>query len=87
MIQSFYNNLKLQVEQAFRDIDGTKVKLNQEILQISELKTKAEETKTFVDLDDIPDLRDELIESGQSLMNKCNEYRRKHAEQKMIIDI
>lgn len=79
-IQSFYNHLKLQVEQAFHDVDETKIKLSNDILKIGDLKTKTEETKTFVDLDDIPDLRDELIESGQSLLNKCNEYRRKHVE-------
>lgn len=80
-IQAIYVSLELKVEKAFHDVDETKIKLNKEIMQIGLLKVDAENTRTFVDLDDIPDLRDTLIESGQSLINKCQYYRRKYAEQ------
>lgn len=80
-IQRFYEDLKLQVEKAFQDIDDVKDKLNKEIMQIGDLKVKTEETKTFIDLDAIPDLRNTLIQSGQNLIDKCNIYRQKHTEQ------
>lgn len=77
--EDFYDHLKAKVDQAFHDIENTKHKLNIEIAEIGELKIKTKETKTFIDLDDIPELRDTLRESAQNLIDSCNEYRRKHA--------
>lgn len=79
-INDFYQKLKLKIDTAFRDVEDTKNKLNNEVLEVGELKVKTKETKSFIDLDDIPDLRDTLRESAQNLIDDCNEYRRKHAE-------
>lgn len=79
--EDYYNHLKSKVDQAFHDIDDTKNKLNVEIVEIGELKIKTKETNSFIDLDDIPELRDTLVQSAQNLIDNCNEYRRKHTEQ------
>lgn len=79
-IQKSYDKLTLKVDQALRDVQITKHKLNREVLEIGDLKSETESTKTFVDLDFLPDLRDTLIESGQSLIDKCKEYRLKQAK-------
>lgn len=80
-IQSFYDNLRLTVDEASRNVEETKIKLNKEIIEIGDIKVKTEETKAFADLDYIPELRDTLAQSGKSLINKCNIYRQKHTEQ------
>lgn len=46
-IQSFYDNLRSTVDEASRNVEVTKNKLNKEIMQIGELKIKTEETQTF----------------------------------------
>lgn len=79
-IEQFYANLKVKIEQANGDIGTTKGKLDKELGKIRGLRAKTTATKTFVDLDDVPDLRDELIKSAQILIENCKEYRRKHAE-------
>lgn len=77
--QKFYDNLSEKVEQAFHDVDVTRGMLQKESQQIGDLKVKTEKTKTFIDLEYIPELRDTIIRSAQSLIRHCNEYRRKHA--------
>lgn len=80
-IQAFYDNLEVQVDKAFHDVDDTKTILNDEVTQIGLLKVDAENTGNFIDLDEFPDIRDTLIESGLGVINKCKEYRQHHAEQ------
>lgn len=80
-IQTFYENLKSKVDEASRNVEVTKNKLNKEIVEIGEIKVKTEETQAFADLDHIPELRDVLTQSGKGLINKCKIYRQKHAEQ------
>lgn len=80
-IQSFYDNLKSKVDEASRNVDETKKKLHKEIIEVGNLKVKTEETRTFADLDNIPELRDTLAQSGLSLINKCKIYHKRHTEQ------
>lgn len=49
-----------------------------EIHHIGEVKTKAASTKSFVELDFIKDLRDDVIGSAKELIESCNEYRQRH---------
>lgn len=77
-IEEFYETLNGKVEQAFRDIDATKKTLHSEIQSIGELKVKTKETHAFINVDDIPDLRDIVIQSMEGLIEKCMEYRTRH---------
>lgn len=77
-ITKFYENLNAKVEQAFLDIDATKNTLHTEIQHIGELKVKTKETQAFINVDDIPDLRDVVIQSIEELIQKCLEYRTRH---------
>lgn len=79
-VRKFYDKLKLKVEQAYRDVDVTKILLNFEILEIGDLKVQAKETRAFTDLDKIPELRDSLVQSAKNLIIDCFDYRRKHDE-------
>lgn len=78
-IREFYDDLVKKVSKAYADIDETKLKLKEEIRVIGDLKTQTEETKTYVNLDDLEALRDIIIESVNTLITKCNEYRERHS--------
>lgn len=78
-IKQFYGHLEDKVSKAFADIDGTKLKLKDEIRMIGDLKTQTEETRPYVDLDNVEALRDTIIESTNNLITKCNEYRERHS--------
>lgn len=78
--RKFFKGLRLKVEQAFRDVDVTKDLLNNEILEIGDLKVQTKETGAFIDLDAVPELRDTLVKSAQNLIQDCNDYRRKHTK-------
>lgn len=77
-IEEFYTNLKGKVQKAFQDIDETKKILRQEIHHIGELKTQTTETKTFIGMDDVKELKDTIIGSVHGLITKCDEYRKRH---------
>lgn len=79
-VEEFYKHLKVKVKDAFRDIDVTKNMLNLEIMEIGELKVETKETRAFLDLGDIPELRDTLMKSAESLIDNCDNYRKKHAQ-------
>lgn len=77
-IQKFYDELQSTVAKSFVDIDETKAKLKEEIRIIGDLKTQTEETRTFIGLDDTPELKSTIIESVDSLIKKCTDYRTRH---------
>ena len=84
-IKIFYDDLRSNIEHAFNDIDSTKIILKAEIQFISELKIQAEQTETFVNLDDVPTLRDIVIKSAQDLIVKCVEYQKRYIEKNDVI--
>lgn len=77
-IQKFYDELLATVSQSFTDIDETKAKLKEEIRVIGDLKTQAEETKTFIELDNTPELKETIVDSVNNLIQKCKDYRERH---------
>lgn len=77
-IQKFYDDLKGKADKAGEQIEDTKKTLHREIHHIGEIKTKTESTKSFVEMDHIKELRDEVIESAKTLIDGCNEYRQRH---------
>lgn len=83
-IETFYDNLHETVDQAANDIENTKKTLTDEIKHIGEIKVKTQETKTFVGLDDVPELRDTVIQSAHELIAKCTEYREKHIKRDFV---
>lgn len=76
-LKKFYDNLNDKVQDAMRNIVTAKVILKKEVNYISDLKVQTQQTITFVQLDDVPDLRDTVIESIRNLTTKCEEYRNK----------
>lgn len=85
LIRRFYDNLRVKIEQAFHNIEDTKKTLKMEIQHISDLKIQTEQTESFVNLDDVSDLRDIVIDSAQGLIAKCMEYRKRHVEKTELI--
>lgn len=79
-IQDFYHDLLRTIEKTFKEIDQTKTKLKEEIRIIGDLKTKTEQTKTLMELDNTPELKDSIVESVNNLINKCEDYRKRHGK-------
>jgi len=42
------------------------------------MKTKTEETKTLIPLDDLDALRDNILDDVNTLIAQCNEYQKRH---------
>lgn len=77
-IKKFYDKLQEKVQQSFDNIHKTKTTLSTEIAHIGDLKIKTQQTETFVNLDDEPEIRDVAIEYAQALIEKCEAYRKRH---------
>lgn len=80
IVKQFYYHLHIKIEHAFNNIHETKKVLKQEIQHITELKIQIQQTEMFVNLDQVPDLRDTVIDSANDLIVKCEEYRKRHIE-------
>lgn len=78
-IEDFYKKLNVLVDQSFTNIGESKDKIKDEIRVIGELKVQTEETKTYAEIDITPELKDIVIEAAQSLISKCNEYKKRIA--------
>lgn len=85
-IQKFYDDLKGKADRAGKEIEDTKKVLNQEIHHIGEIKTKAGTTKSFIELDHIKELKDDVINSAKDLIENCNEYSQRHIEKPHLRD-
>lgn len=77
-IQKFYDTLRDKADKAGEQIEDTKKILQREVHEIGEIKTKTGSTKSFVELDYIKDLKDEVIASANELIDGCKEYRKRH---------
>lgn len=76
--KQFYNDLKALIEQTSFDIIQAKQKLQNESGIVGSLRTQTEETKTYISLDDIDEIHDEIAISVLKLINKCKTYRQKY---------
>lgn len=78
-IQTFYENLTEEIKGTLTGIDNVKIKLQVEVREIGDLKTKAEETKIYVDSDDGDgSLTPIIVETVDELMANCKKYRESH---------
>lgn len=77
-IETFYDTLNGKMQQASMDIEKTKVTLKTEIHHIGTVKVKTKNTKMYVGMDEVPDLRDMVIKAAQDLIDQCEEYRKRH---------
>lgn len=56
------------------------MKIVKEIHHIGELKVQTDETRTFIGLDDVAELRETVTLSVNALIMKCDEYRKRHIQ-------
>lgn len=63
----------------FQKIDNMKGTFHTGIQHIADLVVRNENTIAYIGLEDIPELRDTIIESAKNLIAKCEEYRKRHA--------
>lgn len=79
-IEKWYKDVTAEVQNSFKNIDDTKAKLKEEIRHIGDLKVQTETTKTMVELDDTPELKEEILGSVADLIKKCKEYQTRHID-------
>ncbi|KAJ6643445.1 Hemolysin E [Pseudolycoriella hygida] len=68
------------VEQTNVDMDSTKGKLKDEVKSIGVLKVQTEETKQFIPLDYLDELRDTISESVNNLIKECDAHQKRHGK-------
>lgn len=80
-IEAYYNSLNGDISKTATDIDETKVKINEEIRAIGEMKTQAEEAQIYIEAEEGDGtMFTMIIESIDSLMTKATEYRERHKD-------
>lgn len=79
-IEKWYKDVTAEVEKSFKNIDDTKAKLKEEIRHIGDLKVQTETTKTYIELDDTPEMKEEVLTSVADLIKKCKEYQNRHMD-------
>lgn len=77
-LQKFYKASTDLVTNAFKDIDETKKKLEDEIKVMGDLKSKTKETKTYVEMDNEEAMKEFIVEAVDELIKHCKEYRERH---------
>lgn len=77
-IEKFYKDLKGELDQTSTNIGETKTKLKKEITTIGELKVQTAASKTYADLEDVPELRSAVIVEAERLISQCNKNRQIH---------
>lgn len=80
-ILNIFGNLTKTIKEETQNIDYAKDVLKLEIQHISDVKKRIKETFRFVNLDEMANLRDEVIKSAQNLIEKAQAYRAKHTNQ------
>lgn len=65
------------IRKFFENIICTKDHLTKEIRDIGDFKVQTEETKSYIKIDDIPEFKNDVVQSAQKIIAKCNEYRKK----------
>ena len=66
------------VREFFENFICTKDKISKEIREIGEFKVETEEAKTYVSIDEVPELEDTVIESVDNVISQCNLYHKKY---------
>lgn len=74
----YYKDLQKTIAKASSDIDSTKTKMRDEIRVIGQMKSKAEETKIYVEGDIDGALQKIIGAAVDSLIANCNSYRNRH---------
>lgn len=77
-VREFYENLKVQVDQAIIDVKQTQEKLTNQMKVNDELKARVSETKMYAVNGDIIGLQNSVIGSANNLIAHCDEYRYNH---------
>lgn len=62
-IADWFNDVSAEVQNSFKNIDDTKAELKEEIRRIGEIKIQAKETKSYVEIDSVAQLKETIMES------------------------
>lgn len=66
------------IREFFEQFICTKDHITKQIREIGDFKVQTEETKSYVSLDDIPELKDSVLQSTQKVITKCDEFHKKY---------
>lgn len=66
------------IREFFEQFICTKNHIAKIVQDIGDFKIQTEETKTYIALDDIPELKDSVIQTTQKVIAKCGEFHRKY---------
>lgn len=77
-IEEFYTELKTKIVTGGKQIVEIKTQLKTEVQHISNLMVQVSETESYINLDEIPDMRDEVIASVKKLMKHSSDYCTRH---------
>lgn len=77
-VKKFFLHLQALIDKTNVDIDSTKIKLENEIRAIGDLKVQTQDTKLLVPMDHLDELRDTVLQSVNNLIAQCNEYQKRH---------
>lgn len=79
-IAEWFNDVSAEVQNSFKNIDDTKAELKEEIRRIGEIKIQAKETKSYVEIDYVAQMKETIMESVADLIAKCKDYRFRHID-------
>lgn len=77
---AFFVDLKSIVDHSIRDMDETKKTLIAEIKETKELDQKTQEFRSFVDVDELPELQEHFVRAALNLIDYFKDYRRTHIQ-------
>lgn len=86
-VKSFFEDLQKLIGKTNVDIDSTKVKLQNEIKSIGDLKVQTQDTKYLIPMDHLDELRDTILKSVNSLIAQCKEYQKRHGQKNWNIGL
>lgn len=75
-VKEHFKTIEGIVSKASDDIDGAKIKLQEEIVVIGEMKSQTETTSLYVEYDDL--MLNLLKESARKLIDQCSMYIERH---------
>lgn len=73
-----YENLEKKVQNLYSGLDELKSRMRQEVGNIVDLRVHIENVKEYISLNDIPELRDTIRSSTESLKEQCARYHKIH---------
>lgn len=80
-IENFYTDLKNRLDDGSAQINDIKSILRKEVDHINDLIDQIENAKTYVNVDTIPVMRDDVINACNELIKHSDDYRRIHRSQ------